>query len=279
VEHYQKKGIRGNLRHAALDFFSIYDRMSGSFDESFKIPRVQFLYIHHLFNDEENNFRQLLEFLLRDHVFITYSEGIRRVLENDIDKPYIVFSSDDGFKNNLTFASILKEYGASGCFFVCPSIVGETDFEKVKKFCSERLNFPPVEFMDWDDIDQLASDGHEIGGHTMSHVDLGGTGIQHYNFEIAECFTVLHRKFSKDLHFAFPYGRMENFNIDAHQYVMNVGFKSVATAIRGCYFPDYMKDGSGLVMFNRDHMILKWPLGHIKHFLYRNIKGIKTDSR
>ena len=58
-----------------------------------KRARVQFLYIHHIFKDEENSFDELF---LNYHTFISHSEAVNRVINGHIDKPYISISSDDG---------------------------------------------------------------------------------------------------------------------------------------------------------------------------------------
>ena len=70
-------------------------------------------------------------------------------LNNKIDKPYIAFSSDDGFKNNLFAAEILNNYGASACFFINPGLVEECDFQKIKNHCRNKLHLPPIEFLNW----------------------------------------------------------------------------------------------------------------------------------
>ena len=66
--------------------------------EYLKKPRIQFLYIHHVFKDELKNFDILLKSLSAHHEFISYSEGVDKLLKGEIDKPYIIISSDDGLK-------------------------------------------------------------------------------------------------------------------------------------------------------------------------------------
>ena len=110
-EHYSevKKtksyGLRGQLRNAALTGLSVVDKMKG-IERDLQRPRVQFLYIHHTFKDEEAKLDNLLKRLAVDHAFIPYAEAVERVLERRIDKPYISISSDDGFKNNLRTSEI-----------------------------------------------------------------------------------------------------------------------------------------------------------------------------
>ena len=93
-------GLRRNVRSFVLDGLTILDKVQGS-DVVLNKPRVQFLYIHHVFKDEEQKLDALLKRLSQNHTFISYSDAVQKVLEGKIDKPYISISSDDGFKNNI----------------------------------------------------------------------------------------------------------------------------------------------------------------------------------
>jgi len=54
--------------------------------------RVQFLYMHHVFGDEEDSFRNLLGRLSLGHRLVSYSEAVDRVLSGDIDGPYVAIT-------------------------------------------------------------------------------------------------------------------------------------------------------------------------------------------
>ena len=56
----------------------------------------------------------------------------------------------------------MNKYGVKGCFFINPDTIGLKDFSKVKSFCNNVLRCPPLEFMDWDDLDYIIKCGHEI---------------------------------------------------------------------------------------------------------------------
>ncbi len=103
-------------------------------DALFAKPRIQFLYIHHIFKDEEKRLEALLETLSRHHHFASYSASVDMILRGRIDKPYICLSSDDGLKNNTRAADIMDRFGAKACFFICPGIIGEKDPGKLADF-------------------------------------------------------------------------------------------------------------------------------------------------
>ena len=102
IQHYnqikKKKKIRDFLREIALDFLSIKSNLLNE-HKFLKKPRIQFIYLHHFFKDELQNLENLIIWLSQNHTFISYSEAVNKIVNSQIDKPYIVFSSDDGFKN------------------------------------------------------------------------------------------------------------------------------------------------------------------------------------
>jgi peptidoglycan/xylan/chitin deacetylase (PgdA/CDA1 family) len=190
----------------------------------------------------------------------------------NVHKPYISFSSDDGVLNNMEAASVFNEFGIKCCFFICPGMVGEKRYDKIREFCATRLHLPPVEFLDWTDVDELLRQGHEIGGHTSHHVDLGAVDQNLANDEIFSCKEELDRRCGSALHFAFPYGRFHNFPSTLRAAVHEAGFLSNASAERGCHVigPEGIRLEDLLV--RRDHVILDWPVEHIRYFLIKNAR-------
>lgn len=256
-------------RGAALTALAQASRLRGEHARRSALPRVQVLLLHHLFPDEESNFRKLLSRLSASHAFLGYSEAVERAAAGGtrIDRPYLAFTFDDGFKNCLRAAAILKEFGARACFFICPTIVGEPDREKVASFCRDRLELPrPVEFMDCDDLARLKAAGHEIGGHTMTHPHLNRLAPQQAIDEIGDCFKAVRKEFGEAKHFAWTYGRFADFNASLAQEVFRAGFVSCASGERGCHGPR-RADAARPLIIRRDHVVAGWPIGHSLHLI------------
>jgi peptidoglycan/xylan/chitin deacetylase (PgdA/CDA1 family) len=269
-----RQGLKELLRSTALDLLYNYSRITADLSEAFRKPRIQFLYIHHVFTDEEESFRKLLSFLSKDHIFISYTEAWQRIINNQIDKPYIAFSSDDGMKNNLRASKILESFGATACFFICPDIIDEKNYNSIAAFSKDKLHFPPVEFMSWQDIFDLKKSGHEIGSHTMSHINVSKTDPTKLEYEIGESKRILDTRCGKTIHFAYPYGRHFHFSSTGKKIVFENGYLSCASAERGCHV--HKKEGNQdykEILIRRDHIILNWPLQHIEYFLFRNIQS------
>ena len=54
IKKLKPEGLRSKLRKYTLDGLSIWDKLKGIEHELNK-PRVQFIYLHHIFRDEETN--------------------------------------------------------------------------------------------------------------------------------------------------------------------------------------------------------------------------------
>lgn len=264
-------GFRGYCRNIALDGLAFINQLKDT-KAILEKPRIQFLYIHHIFKDEEHKLDLLLKKLSVNHTFISYGDAINKIVENKIDKPYICISSDDGFKNNIAAAKILNEYNAKACFFINPGIVGNDSFLEIEKYCKAKLNFPPVEFMSWKDVEQLQQWGHEIGSHTMNHINVANTAKEIFVDDCTNSFEILNKMCGEAKHFAFPYGRFFHFNEGSREIVFNAGFISCASAERGCHINDVRVLKNEEVCILRDHVILDWNMNHIIYFLLNNSK-------
>ncbi len=264
--------FRDFLRNSVLDILSLKINLPNS-EKLFKKPRIQFLYIHHVFDDEIENFDKSLFFLSKHYEFISYSKAVNKILTGDIDKPYICISSDDGFKNNLNAVKIMNKYGVKGCFFVNPDTIGLKDFSKIKFFCNNILRCAPTEFMEWDDLENLIKYGHEIGSHTMNHIKISETNINKVEDNINESYQILNKRFGEASHFAYPFGRHFHFNKQAFDLVFKAGFISCASAERGCHISDETPLNNNQLLIRRDDLVCNSDINHILYFILKNSKN------
>lgn len=271
---------RARLRGAALSALASGARLTGQLEEHLLRPRVQFIYLHHVFRDEEAGFRRLLRDLARHHTFLSHSDAVDRVTNGRIDRPYVSLSFDDGFADNRVAADILEEFGARGCFYVCPGIVGERDAIRLHDFCRSRLQFPlPSAFLDWDDLESLLARGHEVGAHTMTHPNLGEIGASEMEMEIVSSRDEIVTRLGGVRHFAWPRGQWRHFTSRAREMVFNGGFDSCASAVRGAHVVAAHGPARDLCI-RRDHVLANWPLQHVQLFLMLNsMRASERDNR
>lgn len=261
--------LRGMMRHAALHALSLVQRMGGATEQALRTPRVQFLYIHHTFSDELRALRRLVNDLARTHTFISYSEAVERVQNGRIDAPYLCVSSDDGFRNNLDGAHVLRDLGISACFFINPGLIGLRDESTIRRLCAERFHLPPVRFLNRAELDELVAMGHEIGSHSWEHHDLARIPHDALVDDLDRTRRTLVEWVGRADHFAFPYGRVSNLTAKGYNAVLEAGHASCATAERGCHANAYPIAPQQLLI-RRDHIILDWPLEHVRYFLATN---------
>jgi peptidoglycan/xylan/chitin deacetylase (PgdA/CDA1 family) len=272
------EGMRSRARSAALSTLSWIAERMGSTQAGLHRPRVHFVYLHHVLRDEEAGFRRLLAHFSRDHEFVGHGDAIERVRSGRIDRPCMTFSFDDGFADNARAAAVLEDYGARGCFFVCPAIVGQRDPATLRAFCADRLHFPCVSpFLDWAQLEQLLARGHEIGGHTMTHPDLGTIPPQEVLEEIGRSHDILKSRLGVAAHFAWPRGRWENFSPLARTAVFDAGFSSSASAVRGCHVTAAAGPAANLCI-RREHVVANWPLGHVRYLLGKSARTASAAS-
>ena len=266
---FKPKTYRKYFRDLVLDLLCFRNQFLHS-ENILKKPRIQFLYLHHVFDDEIESFEKIIKTLSHNHKFISYSEAVKKILSGNIDRSYISISSDDGFKNNLSAVKILNKYDIKGCFFVNPDTIGLKDLSKVESFCKTRLLCPPTEFMDWNDIDFLIKNGHEIGSHTIGHINIAENNINMVKDNIYKSHQILTEKIGDVSHFAFPYGRFFQFNKEAFELVFKAGFISCASAERGSHISNNKKIDFDKLLIRRDHIICNWNINHIIYFIMNN---------
>jgi peptidoglycan/xylan/chitin deacetylase (PgdA/CDA1 family) len=277
IKQGQNGKFRAGVRSSALDLLSLKHKIFGD-EEDLKTPRVQFLYFHHIFKDELKNFERLLEFLAKDHVFISHSEAVHRLINDEIDKPYIAWSSDDGIQNNMLAAQALNKYDASCCFYINPASIGLTDITQIKKFCKEKLEMPPVAFLDWHEVEILLKQGHEIGNHTYKHDMVSKLTQTQFEEDFLKADAVLTEKCGPIKHFAYTYGKFEHFTKPAFDFVMNNGYDSCISASRGCHINGHGKLDKNTVFLRRDQIIANWKLSHIEHFIIKGVHDLEYSN-
>ena len=221
-------------------FISIVSNSSKDKLEKFLIecdsPTTTVLCFHNVFSDEIAYFESLVDWLDSQFTFVSYSEAVRRIYSDEIISDHaIAISFDDGFHDNIAAAELLNKKKISGCFFVCTDFVGQSNFESVAKLNKDLLGNPPVSFMSPDDIKYIIGLGQEIGSHTVSHSRLSMASSEDVLVELKESRLELEQMFGKCDHFAWPYGAISDVNMSDLRLAVELGYDSVASAVRGSH--------------------------------------------
>ena len=168
--------------------------------------------------------------------------SLQQLLEGPVrTKPQVAITFDDGYQSAYDSAlPILEQYQVPAVFFVCSGFVG-LNREPAREFCRSNLNrtqiLPPLSKQQLIDISQCPL--FEIGSHTKNHVNLGNIlneGI--YEKEIEEDRLQLEDWTGAQVRwFAYPFGRMKNYNSAVKEYLRKTSFQAAFTIVPGFIEP------------------------------------------
>lgn len=180
-------------------------------------------------------FTQFCAFFKRYFNIISLSELLDRIESGRSISGCLVVTFDDGYLDNFENAApILKEFDIPACFFIATDFIGTQrvpDWDK--KWGVES------EWMTWDHVKSLSSDGFEIGAHTKNHVDLGVVEGDDARDEIQESRLALERQLGKDIDlFSFPFGRESQFSESNRSLVKELRFRCSPSAYGGIVRPN-----------------------------------------
>ncbi len=160
------------------------------------------------------------------------------VLSRKPDKWPCLLSFDDGFESNFRIAQeVLEPKSIKALFFVCPSLVsmdGDDQQAAIRRFISDMpaTQSPPA-LMTWEQLAELAGQGHRIGAHTQTHRKLSELSGDDLNREIAGSGEDLAKHLGAPTNwFAFPYGDISSISEKALA-VIQAHFKYCRSGVRG----------------------------------------------
>lgn len=120
----------------------------------------------------------------------------KRTIRMDTTTPFISFTFDDfPTSSYLIGGTILKNYGLRGTYYISFGMMGEKASSGV--------------IADLGILENLLSDGHELGCHTYTHADAWRTAPDIFETSISENQRALSKYFPGNIFktFAFPYRR------------------------------------------------------------------------
>lgn len=133
---------------------------------------------------------------------------------------------DDGYRNVLANAMpVLDELGFTATtYFVSGQIGGSNVWD-------EPIGIPRAELMDADEIRQWHAAGHEVGAHTVDHVQLPRMQPAEAFRQIAQCRRMLQDITGAEVSaFCYPYGKQQP---EHRRMVQEAGYANATSTIRG----------------------------------------------
>ncbi len=178
-------------------------------------------------------FRNLCHLLRRRFHVVSLAE-IHRMVRGGVRPPRrtIAITFDDCYRDNLDAARTLAEFQLPACFFIPTSFVGTDHVFEWDRGLKRLAN------LTWDEVREMASLGHEIGSHTVSHADLGALGREDTYRELVESKKRLEDELGRTVRwFAYPFGGRQNFRLEHLPLVYEAGYDACFSGYGGCIYP------------------------------------------
>ena len=205
-------------------------------DASFRErPRIRVLSFHDVPLERRDEFLAKIEWLDRNYRVVSLSSAYGRV-GLDEEHVNVALTFDDGFAEHATFvAPQLEERGLPATFFV-PSGALDLSPDEAERFASAGLRRRgSFRFMSSGELSALASkELFEIGGHTVSHADIGALDQTRLDDEIVSDKATVESLCGRPaLWFAFPFGSLAHVSGAALATIERAGYKAAFSIVPG----------------------------------------------
>ncbi|MFA5405829.1 MAG: polysaccharide deacetylase family protein [Candidatus Nanoarchaeia archaeon] len=162
---------------------------------------------------------------------------------------------DDGLESQYNASLILDEYDYKGTFYICP---GLNEFEGYA-------------LMSWEQIVNLQSRGHEIGCHTMTHINASSVSDDAFRQELIDCERIINAD-----SFAYPYGE----GIDKESIVRDY-FTSARLVLQGVNDKSDFNVKALIIVHDRFEQRINWLKDWLKEdgWVAVTIHGVTNNPR
>jgi len=183
--------------------------------------------LYHRFGDQKYSSTNISTSLFEKHLkylkenefqVITLSQALNHLLSKDVAGRYVVISIDDGFKSFLENGfPLLKKYEFNATLFINTETVGKGDY------------------LNWDELAFISSNGIEIGNHTHSHayfLDMDHSKrYNQFKNDVMLSQRIIDEKLDiQPIVFAYPYGEYDSLMM---QEIKEMGFLGAAAQNSG----------------------------------------------
>ncbi|MCH2171066.1 polysaccharide deacetylase family protein [Myxococcota bacterium] len=179
-------------------------------------------------------FEAFCRFFERNYHVVSLGTLLDRMERGQSLRRHLVITFDDGYRDNFEHAApVLRRLGLPATFFVVSRFIESEEVPHWDVGIEPRLPW-----MSWEQVQELAEQGFEIGGHTRTHVDLGKVTGEAAKQEILGGRRELEARLGRavDL-FAHPYGRESAMTEANRQLIAESGFRCNVSCHGGSVSP------------------------------------------
>lgn len=236
-----------------------------------------------------SNFRNQLNFFQKVFSIIS-PEQLNDFYEgklNELKQPKLLLTFDDGIKNNLLAAEVLKEFNIKAFFFVVPDFIDTVEEKQrtyfitnIRPSINSNIDNQVEDFtaMSWIDLRKLHEEGHSIGSHTQKHKLVAKTStLENSKVEIKDSRENIVKQLQTSLHniggFCSINNTLESISKKEIQLIKE-NYQYHFTTIPG---PNYFV--SNKFFIKRANIESHWLLGAVKYAIGKwDLKRWKTSE-
>ncbi len=227
------------------------------------------LCMHSTPDDRLQHFSSLVDFICKHFKPLSPAQLDDYYNQHLTDGPYVLFTFDDGLKNNLKAAQVLSSKHISALFFLVPAFISSTSqkefyMRNIRPAIDESVDRLEEDFtaMSYENLKLLKRDGHYFGAHSMTHTlhnEMLGDDLR---IEIANCKTVLEQNIGCEID-SFCSINNTSLSINAAgKKVIDENYRFHFTT-----FPGLNSSEKNRHLILRRNIEVHWSLGKIKFAL------------
>jgi len=168
-------------------------------------------------------FEKQVERLKKKGYMSAHPGNIDEIIEKKLylKNRYVMFTFDDGYKDNVQAAEVLKKYGYKGLFFISTAHIGK--------------ELDGVEMLNFSDLKRLSDMGMYLGCHSHRHINLLKLDLNEAKAELLKSLDILSQYQQKIEDFAYPFGGYGDQIVDL---INSLGFKRAYIIGQKIYDPE-----------------------------------------
>ena len=181
-------------------------------------------------------FEDVIKMLTESYAIITPEQFHSK--EFNTKKINILLTFDDGYQSWIDVClPVLTKYNYKGLFFINSGLLEVAGDEvQTAHYMKTYLHLLPKRALTWEGAKTLITNGHTIGGHTVTHQNIAILETRVRNDEIKKDKMSIEFNLGSNVSdFAYPFGRKKNRNAEALQQIISNGYTHVYTADAGFY--------------------------------------------
>jgi peptidoglycan/xylan/chitin deacetylase (PgdA/CDA1 family) len=169
-----------------------------------------------------DRFRELCIWLAKNFDVVPLEAQIAALEDGRILPGSASITFDDGYLDNHEIAApLLRELGLPATFFVATRLIGSDSVTP-----ADARRGIKTEWMNWDHLRDLVSQGFSVESHTSTHQDLGKATPGEARVELVESMTHLKERLGTQKGmFAHPFGGRQHMTDEIRKLVRAVGYR------------------------------------------------------